>query len=58
MVLKVFKFDCIHYFLLASKVQLEKEKKWQPIKAHKPLDLWQPAQENTVLPRKPIHFGH
>jgi hypothetical protein len=20
--------------------------------------LWQPAQENTVLPHKPIHFGH
>jgi hypothetical protein len=20
--------------------------------------LWQPAQENTVLPPKPIHFGH
>jgi hypothetical protein len=25
----------------------------------KPLSvLWQPAQENTVLPPKPIHFGH
>jgi hypothetical protein len=20
--------------------------------------LWQPAQENTILPPKPIHFGH
>jgi hypothetical protein len=20
--------------------------------------LWQPAQENTVLSSKPIHFGH
>jgi hypothetical protein len=20
--------------------------------------LWHPAQENTVLPPKPIHFGH
>jgi hypothetical protein len=25
----------------------------------KPLSvLWQPAQENIVLPPKPIHFGH
>jgi hypothetical protein len=21
-------------------------------------ELWQPAQENTVLSPKPIHFGH
>jgi hypothetical protein len=23
-----------------------------------PGEVWQPAQENTVLPPKPIHFGH
>jgi hypothetical protein len=28
-------------------------------KCERPKDyLWQPAQENTVLLPKPIHFGH
>jgi hypothetical protein len=39
MVSKVFKFECIHYFLLPLEVQQKKKKIRQPIKTHMPLDL-------------------
>jgi hypothetical protein len=39
-----------------DKMEIEK-KEAQDVKAAE-ARLWQPAQENTVLSPKPIHFGH
>jgi hypothetical protein len=33
----------------------KKEERGENVKGGR---MWQPAQENIVLPPKPIHFGH